>query len=127
MYIDASQVLADNSSTAAEVAGKCALGRPWNALHRSIFMDSYLDASILPAGYIDWAATDSRLNNDTFMATWDDYGPGWNLTAEEASNLTTVLDDEEVEPYRWPVDVFLTSDGEPNNTWWIDQSVLVPF
>lgn len=126
MYIDSSQLLANNYSAAAEIAGTCALGRPWNAQQRSVFMDSYFDASVLPAGYIDWSATDPRASNYTFMATWNDYGPGWNVTAEEASNFTIVLGDEEVEPYRWPVDVFLTSAGEPNNTWWIDQSVLVP-
>lgn len=126
VYVDSSQLLANNYSAAAEIAGTCALGRPWNAQQRSVFMDSYFDASVLPAGYIDWSATDPRASNYTFMATWNDYGPGWNVTAEEASNFTIVLGDEEVEPYRWPVDVFLTSAGEPNNTWWIDQSVLVP-
>lgn len=127
VYIDSSQLIANNASTAAEVIGTCALGRPWNAQQRSIFMDSYFDASILPAGYIKWGATDPRVNNYTFMATWDNYGPGWNVSAERASNVTIVLDDEAVEPYRWPTDVFLTETGEPNNTWWLDQSVLVPF
>ncbi|KAG6367257.1 hypothetical protein INS49_001444 [Diaporthe citri] len=127
VYIDSSQLIANNASTAAEVVGQCALGRPWNAQQRSIFMDSYFDASILPAGYIKWGATDPRVNNYTFMATFDNYGPGWNVTAEMASNVTIVLDDEEAEPYRWPTDVFLTPSGEPNNTWWVDQSVLVPF
>lgn len=127
VYIDSSQLIANNASTAAAVVGQCALGRPWNAQQRSIFMDSYFDASILPAGYIKWGATDPRVNNYTFMATWDNYGPGWNVTAERASNVTIVLDDDEVEPYRWPTDVFLTPSGEPNNTWWVDQSVLVPF
>ncbi|KUI57599.1 Putative pectinesterase 11 [Cytospora mali] len=127
VYIDSSQVQANNYSAAAAVVGKCALGRPWNSLQKSVFMDSYFDASILPAGYIDWSTTDPRVNNYTFMATWDNYGPGWNVSAERASNVTRVLDDDEVEPYRWPVDVFLTSTGEPANIWWIDQSVLVPF
>lgn len=127
VYIDSSQLIANNASTAAEVKGTCALGRPWNAQQRSIFMDSYFDPSILPAGYIKWGSTDPRVNNYTFMATWDNYGPGWNVTAEKASNVTIVLDDDEVEPYRWPADVFLTETGEPENTAWIDQSVLVPF
>lgn len=126
-YVDASRVMADNRSTAAEVVGRCALGRPWNARQRSVFMASYLDASVRPGGYIDWSAADPRVDSDTFMATWDNYGPGWNVTAERASNVTIVLDDEGVAPYRWPADVFLTSTGEPNNTWWVDQSVLVPF
>ncbi|POS74574.1 pectinesterase [Diaporthe helianthi] len=127
VYIDSSQVIANNASTAAQVKGTCALGRPWNAQHRSIFMDSYFDASIRPAGYIKWGATDPRFSSNTFMATWDNYGPGADVAAQKASKITIVLDDNNVEPYRWPEDVFLTETGKPANTAWIDQSVLVPF
>jgi hypothetical protein len=45
-----------------EIEGECALGRPWNALHRSIFANTYLDASISPSGYIEWGPTDPRVN-----------------------------------------------------------------
>ncbi|KAJ4411704.1 hypothetical protein N0V82_008940 [Gnomoniopsis sp. IMI 355080] len=127
VYIDSTQVIANNWTTKAEVVGECALGRPWNDAHRSIFMDSYFDTSILPAGYIEWSTTVPRVDNYTFMATWSDYGPGWNPAAEEASNITLVLNDTEVAPYRWPKDVFLASNGSTGNTWWVDHSVLVPF
>lgn len=127
VYIDNTAVLANNWTTKAEVAGECALGRPWNDAHRSIFMESYFDTSILPAGYIEWSATTPRVDNYTFMATWDNYGPGWNPAAEEASNVTLVLDDAEVAPYRWPKDVFMESNGSTGNIWWVDHSVLVPF
>lgn len=127
VYIDETQVIANNWTTKAEIVGQCALGRPWNDAHRSIFMDSYLDSSILPAGYIEWSTTLPRVDNYTFMATYDDYGAGWDPAAEEASNITLVLNDTEVAPYRWPVDVFLESNGTAGNIWWIDQSVLVPF
>lgn len=127
VYIDSSQVIANNWTTKAEIEGACALGRPWNDAHRSIFMQSYLDSSILPAGYIEWSTTLPRVDNYTFMATWDNYGEGWDPAAEKASNITLVLNDTQVAPYRWPVDVFLESDGTPKNTWWVDQSVLVPF
>lgn len=60
-------------------------------------------------------------------AATSNYGPGWNLTAELAGNITRVLDDAEVLPYRWPKDVFLQSNGSTGNTWWVDRSVLVPF
>lgn len=128
VYIDSTQVIANNWTTKAQVEGRCALGRPWNDAHRSVFMASYLDTSILPAGYIDWSATDPRVDNYTFMAAaTSNYGPGWNLTAELAGNITHVLDGTEVLPYRWPADVFLESNGTTGNTWWADQSVLVPF
>lgn len=127
VYVDATQLLANNWTTKAEVAGTCALGRPWNDAHRSVFMDSYFDTSILPAGYIVWTASLPRVDNYTFMATWEDYGPGWNPEAERASNVTLVLNETTVAPYRWPRDVFLTSNGTAGNDWWIDQSVIVPF
>lgn len=127
MYIDASQVIANNLTTKAAIVGKAALGRPWNDAHRSIFMNTYFDESILPAGYIEWSATTPRVDNYTLMATYRTYGPGWDPSAQAASNVTVVLDDTTVEPYRWPQDVFLESDGTPANTDWVDQSVLVPF
>ncbi|CAN8100158.1 unnamed protein product [Discula destructiva] len=127
VYIDSSQVLANNWTTKAAIAGQAALGRPWNDAHRSVFMRSYFDTSILPAGYIEWSTSTPRVDNYTFMATWNNYGPGWNPTAQMASNVTLVLNDTAVAPYRWPKNVFLTSDGRPNNIWWVDHTVLVPF
>ncbi|KAI0132834.1 pectinesterase family protein [Xylariales sp. AK1849] len=123
VYIASSRVISANESIAATIEGKCALGRPWNALHRSIFMESYLDESILPAGYIIWAATDVRFSNTTFMAVYDDYGPGYDQAAIAASNVSIVLDAEEVKPYSAPVDVFITPDGEGGSVNWIDGNV----
>ncbi|OIW31170.1 pectinesterase [Coniochaeta ligniaria NRRL 30616] len=125
VYLDRTPLIAANASIAAKMVGKCALGRPWNAQHRSVFMDSYFDGSVRPAGYIIWGTTDQRVNNYTFMATWEDYGPGYNKTAEMGSGgVTLVLDDEEVGPYRYPADVFQTPEGGFGNVGWIDQSVL---
>jgi pectin methylesterase-like acyl-CoA thioesterase len=125
VYLDRNQLIASNATIAAKIVGKCALGRPWNDLHRSIFMDSYFDASVKPAGYIIWGSTDPRVDNGTFMATWKDYGPGYNETAEiNSGGVTLVLDDAEVAPYRYPVDVFQQQDGTPGYVEWIDQSVL---
>jgi pectin methylesterase-like acyl-CoA thioesterase len=60
VYIDDSVVRKANSTL--EIEGECALGRPWNALHRSIFANTYLDDSIRPSGYIEWGPTDPRVN-----------------------------------------------------------------
>ncbi|KAM5350750.1 hypothetical protein ACJ41O_007255 [Fusarium nematophilum] len=123
VYIDRSQVIASNYTISQKIVGKCALGRPWNSQHRSIFMDSYFDASINPAGYIIWNSATPRLDNYTFMATWKDYGPGYNETAQAQSNVTIVLTDAEVAPYRLPADVFSTPEGKFGNIRWIDRSV----
>lgn len=68
VYIDHSVVRKANSSL--EIEGECALGRPWNALHRSIFANTYLDDSIRPSGYIEWGATDPRVNQSKFRTSF---------------------------------------------------------
>ncbi|KAF4445586.1 pectin methylesterase family [Fusarium albosuccineum] len=124
VYINDAQVIAANSSIAKDIVGKCPLGRPWNSQHRSIFMKSYFDTSINPAGYIIWGKDTPRLDNYTFMATWKDYGPGYDEKAEAESNVTLVLTDAEVAPYRLPVDVFQTPDGKLGHVRWIDRKAL---
>ncbi|KAG5797315.1 hypothetical protein H9Q69_003619 [Fusarium xylarioides] len=124
VYIDNSQVIPVNSTIATNFVGKCALGRPWNSQHKSIFMQSYLDAVILPAGYIEWSKSTPRVDNYTFMATWNDHGPGYNVEAEKASNITKVLTNAEVRPYRAPADVFQTPEGKFGHVKWIDKKAL---
>lgn len=68
VYIDHSVVRKANSSL--EIEGECALGRPWNALHRSIFANTYLDDSIRPSGYIEWGTTDPRVNQSKFRTSF---------------------------------------------------------
>lgn len=126
VYITKSSVVKANASLEDIVYHKCALGRPWNAQHRSIFSFNYLDDSILPAGYIIWSATDPRVNNYTFMAEYKDYGPGFNLTARETlgANVTIELTAEEFEPYSSVEKVFQYPDGSGRfgNVGWIDFS-----
>ncbi|KAF5665177.1 pectinesterase [Fusarium heterosporum] len=124
VYIDNSQVIPSNHSIATSMIGKCPLGRPWNAQHRSIFMNSYLDAVILPAGYIKWTPQDPRLNNYTFMATYNDHGEGYDVEAEKAGGITKVLTDKEAKPYRSPADVFQTPEGKFGHVSWIDKKAL---
>ena len=82
VYIHDSDVVKANSSL--EIQHKCALGRPWNAQHRSIFSGCYLDDSILPAGYIEWSASDPRVNyseyslHDAAAAACTDCGARYN-------------------------------------------------
>lgn len=147
VYISGSQALAENATVAQTFAGKCALGRPWNSQHRSIFFDNYLDDTINPAGYIQWEghpiiAGKSFLvlscwsvfrecvadchAGQTFLGEYQDFGPGFNLTAREAGNVTMELTDNEAATYRWPKDVFLNPDGSTNDLSWIDADYLVP-
>ncbi|KAI0802480.1 carbohydrate esterase family 8 protein [Xylaria sp. FL0064] len=126
VYISNSQLLAANSSIAPIITDKCSLGRPWNAEHRSLFMDTYFDPSILPAGYTAWAGQpNGNIGVNTTMAVYNVSGPGYDAIAEKASNITKVFGDKKAEPFRRPVDVFMTPTGTQPNIKWIDSSVLL--
>ncbi len=124
VYISDSSTAAANSTIAPELVGQCALGRPWNALMRSVFMNTYLDSSIKPQGFIVWSTTASQYNASTIEAEWKDYGPGYNLTAILASNVTQLLTDDMVEQYRTPESVFMTPTGKQPAVDWIDEAYL---
>ncbi|KAI0863544.1 carbohydrate esterase family 8 protein [Xylaria cubensis] len=123
VYISNSQVLAANSSIAPIIEDKCSLGRPWNALHRSLYMNTYFDSSILPAGYTQWAGqVNGNIGVNTTLAVYGVYGPGYDEKAEKASNITAVFTKEEAGPYLRPVDVFMSPQGKQPNIKWIDPS-----
>ncbi|RYP49476.1 hypothetical protein DL768_004835 [Monosporascus sp. mg162] len=127
VYISDSRVVAANSSIASEIEDKCSLGRPWNEGHRSVFMNTYFDPSILPAGYTPWSGQpNGRIGPNTTMAVYNVYGPGYDAAAEEASNVTKVFSRREVKPFRGPINVFMTPTGKQPNIGWIDPFVL-PF
>jgi pectin methylesterase-like acyl-CoA thioesterase len=118
-YIVDSSVRAANASIAADIKGACALGRPWNSQHRSIFARSYEDGSVDPRGYIDWVVDGvSRFEEGvTLMAEYRVHGPGVNETARVEGGVTSVLGQEEWEMYSTPQKVF-------GDTEWIDWEVV---
>ncbi|KAI5921870.1 pectin methylesterase family protein [Camillea tinctor] len=125
VYLTSSRVLAANSTIAPSIAGRCSLGRPWNDLHRSLFRDTYLDASILPAGYTEWdGKPNGGIGPNTTMAVYRVYGPGYDAEAEAASNVTKVFDEDQASPYLTPLDVFQGPNGTQPDVAWIDRGVL---
>ncbi|EOA86733.1 hypothetical protein ACJQWK_08199 [Exserohilum turcicum] len=120
VYIHDSDVRKANASLS--IQGQCALGRPWNALHRSIFANCNLDDSIQPNGYIKWGKSDPRVGVNTTMAEYNDYGPGWNETARRESNVTIVMGWDQYKNYSRIEKVFqYPFSGEFGNTAWIDR------
>lgn len=89
---------------------------------RSIFARTYLDASILSTGFIDWQDP-PRYDNYTLQAEYKDYGPGYNATGRATSQFDVQLTDAEYQPYSTPALVFQTPDGTFGNIDWIDLSV----
>jgi pectinesterase len=118
VYIVDSNVRAANVSVAADIKGSCALGRPWNSQHRSIFARSYEDGSIDPRGYIDWVVDGvGRFEKGvTLMAEYRVFGPGVNETGR-VGGVTSVLGWEGYEMYSTPQKVF-------GDTKWIDWGVV---
>ncbi|KAL1980794.1 hypothetical protein VTN96DRAFT_3528 [Rasamsonia emersonii] len=122
VYIVDSRITAANATVAEAIRHKCALGRPWNSLHRSIFARTYEDGSILPSGYIDWIVDGvGRYEpNVTLMAEYKTYGPGFNRTGRVSGKVDTLLDDAQSAAYDSPAKVFQNEKGEFGNVGWID-------
>lgn len=122
IYIVDSTVKAANASIKPEIEGACALGRPWNSQHRSIFADSYEDGSIDASGYIDWLVSGvGRYEKGvTLMAEYKTYGPGFNATGRRDGNVTTLLDKRGYEAYSEPKKVFQDQEGAFGDVSWID-------
>jgi hypothetical protein len=109
VYIADSTIAAANSSIAAVIYHRCALGRPWNSLMRAVFANTYMDASVLPAGYIDWAPA-KYSENLTLQAEFGNFGPGFNASARAGALFDRQLTRAEWSPYSSPADVFQFPD-----------------
>ncbi|QDS75564.1 hypothetical protein FKW77_005820 [Venturia effusa] len=104
------------SENSAAKVGKCALGRPWNELHRSIFAKCKLDDSIGPAGYKKWLEKgESHITAKTMMAEFGNTGPGFDAAGRKSTNLSKLLSAAEYEPYSTVEKVF-------GNVTWIDKA-----
>ncbi|KAH7847691.1 hypothetical protein Vadar_029084 [Vaccinium darrowii] len=54
------------------------LGRPWKEYSRTIYMQSFMDSLVDPAGWVAWSG-DFALNT-LYYAEYDNYGPGSQTT-----------------------------------------------
>jgi pectin methylesterase-like acyl-CoA thioesterase len=50
------------------------LGRPWNDLAVTVYMNTYMDASILPAGFTPWSTALPIIDNNTYYAEYNSSG-----------------------------------------------------
>eukprot|EP01113_Clastostelium_recurvatum_P036001 TRINITY_DN5074_c0_g2_i2.p1 TRINITY_DN5074_c0_g2~~TRINITY_DN5074_c0_g2_i2.p1 ORF type:complete len:390 (+),score=75.06 TRINITY_DN5074_c0_g2_i2:67-1236(+) len=79
IYISHSRVVrADDAITTLNLTHACALGRPWNNASRAIYLNTYMDDTVRPQGFIPWSPTDPRIvANLTDYAEGGSYGPGY--------------------------------------------------
>ncbi|KAH8085963.1 carbohydrate esterase family 8 protein [Cristinia sonorae] len=78
--------------------GRCFLGRPWNDLATTVYLRTYMDESIAPAGWKPFNDDRPVIQNTTFYAEYLSSGPGSNgssrvpiehqLTSHEAEQFT---------------------------------------
>lgn len=122
VYIAESTVQAANASVAPSISGVCALGRPWNSQHRSVFANSYEDGSIRNSGYIDWIVSGAARyeKGTTLMAEYRTFGPGFNRTGRLDGGVDTLLDAKGYECYSTPGRVFQNQEGVFGDDGWID-------
>lgn len=91
-------VRAADDLAATNTGTKTYLGRPWKEYSRTVYMQSFLDGSIDPAGWREWNG-DFALNT-SYYAEFNNIGPGSDttnrvkwvgyhvITATDAANFT---------------------------------------
>ncbi|KAG2365385.1 carbohydrate esterase family 8 protein [Suillus spraguei] len=96
-YIADSQIIRSPDANATTAIAGCYLGRPWNDLAITVYLNTYMDESVLPEGFIPWSGG-SSIPDTTFYAEFNSSGPGGStsarvaqdhiLTSEQASSFT---------------------------------------
>ncbi|KAJ7223895.1 carbohydrate esterase family 8 protein [Mycena haematopus] len=80
-YISSSQIMRSPDANATTVTtGKCFLGRPWNDLATTMYLSTFMDASITPVGFEPFDSARPVIANTTFYAEFNSTGPGGNTT-----------------------------------------------
>ncbi|XVE73474.1 hypothetical protein DITRI_Ditri11bG0120700 [Diplodiscus trichospermus] len=124
---------ATSELTASEYPVKTYLGRPWKDFARTVVMQSYLDNSIDPQGWLQFDSRGSDL--DLYYAEYDNRGPGSATYDRVKWKGYRVIDS--IEAYQFTVREFIDGDtwipatgvpytsgfiGVPYNPYFIDWS-----
>ncbi|GJJ13452.1 hypothetical protein Clacol_007706 [Clathrus columnatus] len=80
-YVSNSKIMRSPDANATTVTdGQCFLGRPWNDLATTIYLNTFMDDSIAPIGFIPFDSARPVIMNTTFYAEFHSTGPGGNVT-----------------------------------------------
>ncbi|KAL0576318.1 hypothetical protein V5O48_005667 [Marasmius crinis-equi] len=97
-YIADSRIIrSPDANATTDITKQCFLGRPWNDLATTVFLDTFMEDVIQPVGWTTFSGRPDILNT-TFYAEFNSTGPGGNtssrlpiehfLNAEEAGEFT---------------------------------------
>ncbi|EGN98154.1 carbohydrate esterase family 8 protein [Serpula lacrymans var. lacrymans S7.3] len=93
-YISDSKIIRSPDANATAVTeNSCWLGRPWNDLATTVYLRTYMDDSVQPAGFEPFDSARPVIANTTYYAEYDSYGPGANMSARVS--IEHVLDTSE--------------------------------
>ncbi|KAG1886658.1 pectin lyase fold/virulence factor [Suillus subluteus] len=73
--------------------GRCYLGRPWNTLAVAVYLRTYMDESIHPAGFTPWSR-ETSVPKTTYFAEYDSFGPGGDTSKRVPQEF--ILNDAQV-------------------------------
>ncbi|KAK7426234.1 hypothetical protein QQZ08_007264 [Neonectria magnoliae] len=80
------------TSSYGSTYGSTSLGRPWSQYAIVVYMNSFLDKHISPAGWNTWTSSDARTGNVLF-GEFNNTGPG-NWTSSRASFATSLTESQ---------------------------------
>ncbi|KAG2130656.1 carbohydrate esterase family 8 protein [Suillus bovinus] len=97
-YIADSKIIrSPDANITTKTDSGCSLGRPWNTMAVAVYLNTYMDESIRPAGFSSWSGKAS-IPDTTFYAEFNSSGPGGDtsarveqdhiLTSDQASSFT---------------------------------------
>ncbi|KAI0839867.1 carbohydrate esterase family 8 protein [Hypoxylon sp. FL0890] len=78
-------------------AGSIYLGRPYNNYSRVAYIDTYLDDSISPAGWLVWSSSNPQTNHVLF-GEYHNYGPGASTSGR--ASFSQQLSDADVKQFQ---------------------------
>ncbi|GJE97696.1 pectin lyase-like protein [Phanerochaete sordida] len=95
-YISDSRMIRSPDANATTVtAEQCFLGRPWNDLATSVFLRTYMDDTVAPAGFKPFDSARPVIMNTTFYAEYRSFGPGGNTSQRVSDHILTTAEAED--------------------------------
>ncbi|KAK0211229.1 pectin lyase-like protein [Desarmillaria ectypa] len=118
-YISDSRIIrSPDANATTDITERCYLGRPWNDLATTVFLSTYMENVIRPAGWIPFNSDRPKILNTTFYAEFNSSGPGGNTSSR--ISLEHILTIDEAQTFMVDT-VFLERPS------WIDHSYLSSF
>ncbi|XP_075673152.1 putative pectinesterase/pectinesterase inhibitor 12 [Castanea sativa] len=107
-------ILATNDLYSNSSSVKSYLGRPWRVYAQTVYLESYIDNFIDPAGWTQWNSDDDQGLDTLYYGEYDNYGPGSSTDDRVTWPGYHVMDISDA--YNFTVSKFITGDE------WLDST-----